>query len=112
MANATTISRRDAKAQWLRNNPKHHEWLRERVPSALSTWRKDPLSADMVSSLKAAGIYAPATVSIDICAAMRRLAMTFEPSSPPPAERAAAEIEVILSREGVDRKRILKKLRA
>lgn len=112
MANTTTIARRDAKAQWLRENPKHHEWLRERVPSALSTWRKDPLSADMVSSLKSAGIYAQQTVAIDICAAMRRLAMTFEPSSPLPSERAAAEIEVILSRDGVDRKRILKKLRA
>jgi hypothetical protein len=112
MANAITISRRNAKAQWLREHPKHHEWLRVRVPGALSDWRKDPLATDMVSSLKAAGIYAPTTVSTDICAAMRRLAVKFEPSSPPPTERAAAEIEVILSREGVDRKRILKKLRA
>lgn len=110
MANDTTLLRRAAKEQWLRENPTHHEWLRQRAPSTLNSWPKEPPAADMIRSLRAVGIYAPQTVATDICAAMRRLAMTFEPNSPMPSQRAAAEIEVILARDGVDRDQILEQL--
>lgn len=110
MATSATLSRRDVKTRWLSENPKHHEWLRQCVRGALYAWCRDPLAADMINSLKAAGVYARLTSSVDICAAMRRLAMKSDPASIPPSARACAEIEVILSREGVDRESILKQL--
>jgi hypothetical protein len=110
MATTATHLRRAEKEKWLSEHPSHHAWLRQRVDGKLSEWRKDPMAADMVASLKRCGNYASQTVSIDICAAMRRLALTFEPHSPPPSQRAAAEIEVILARDGVDRAQVLKKL--
>ena len=108
MANDATHLRRAAKAQWLHDNPTHHEWLRQCTD--LVDCRNHPLAADMVASLKRAGIYAPQTVAIDVCAAMRRMAASFVAASLPPSQRATAEIEVILSREGVDRAQILKQL--
>lgn len=110
MANDTTNLRRATKERWLRENPTHHEWLRQRAPSTLYSWLKDPMALDMIRELRAAGIYAPQTVAVDICAAMRRVACTFEPNSPLPSQRAAAEIEVILARDGVDRAQVLEQL--
>lgn len=110
MASTATHLRRAEKEKWLIDHPSHHAWLRQRVDGKLSDWRKDPMAADMVDALKRCAIYAKPTVSIDICAAMRRLALTFEPHSPPPSQLAAAEIDVILSRDGVDREQVIKQL--
>lgn len=111
MPSETTIKRRLAKTQWLREHPTHHAWLRSKLPGTWKYWRRDPVAADIVRSLKACGIYSELTGSVDICATMRRLAVELTVGSLPPTEQAVAEIEVILNREGVDRAAIIRQIK-
>lgn len=73
MATDATIQRIKARTAWLRENPTTHQWLAAFAGTFMDAAR-EPLGRDMVTSLKAAGIYSQKTVAGDICVAMRRLA--------------------------------------
>lgn len=79
MATEATTIRRNVKEQWLSDNPAHHKWLRQHASGTLTQWCKHEMAAEMVKDLKVIGLYKPSTVSLDICAAMRRAALSHEP---------------------------------
>jgi hypothetical protein len=109
MATEATIARIQAKSNWLRANPHVHQWLIDHTEN-IGVVARDPVVKDMAAALKAAGIYGQKTIAIDICAAMRRLARTMEVGQLGPNEAAAAEIETVLARPGLNRALILSKL--
>lgn len=96
-----TVERRADKAKWLRDNPKYHSWLLDHVQTPLREMTGKPEALALCRLLKAAGLYRPTTVTMDICSSMRRTARSVELGSLAPTEQAKAEVFEILTRPGV-----------
>lgn len=96
-----TVDRRAEKAQWLREHVKYHSWLIDHATAPLHAMSRKPEASALCRLLKDAGLYSRTTVTLDICASMRRTAVQVELGSVSPTEQAKAEIHEILTRPGV-----------
>ena len=87
------------KRQWLIENPAHAAWLGGRPRCQFNEWRKEPAAQQIISELRACGMYANSTTDSDICFAMSTAAnqLAKEPDRDDRAEDLAA-IRAIVAR--------------